>query len=102
MGAPYPGVNTVWNPSLNQNKLQPTVQVPYNQPSQPIGYTQIQQPVQPMLQVIPLVYAPSSVQQPGLTTPRTLVQTTTSNSVQHPSTPIPGVSTTPEVTMAIV
>ena len=31
MGAPYLGVNTVWNLSLNQHNLKPTVQVPYNQ-----------------------------------------------------------------------
>lgn len=61
MGAPYPGVNTVWNPSLNQHNLQPIVQVPYNHPGQPIADNQIQQPVQPTLQVIPQVFAPISV-----------------------------------------
>ena len=80
------------------------MQVPYNQPGQPISYTQIQQPIQPTLQVIPQVFARSSIQQPGLSTPRTHVQTAASTYVQQPSTPIPGVSTvpictTPQVTM---
>ena len=67
------------------------MQVPYNQPVQPTGYTQIQQFFQPTLQVIPQVSVPSSIQQPSLSTPRTLVQFSASTSVQQPSTPIPGV-----------
>ena len=48
-----------------------------------------------MLQVIPQVSAHSSVHQPALSTPRNLAETIVSTSVQQPSTPIPGVSTTP-------
>lgn len=98
MGAPYPRVNTVWNSSLNQQNFQPTVQVPYNHLGQPTGYTQIQQHVQPMLHFIPQLYLPSSIQQLGLSTPRTLVQFVASTFVQQPSTPIPRVSQVPIAT----
>ena len=94
IGAPYPRVNTVWDPSLNQQNFQPTMQVTYNQLGQSIAYTQIQEPVQPMLQVIPQVSAPSSVQQPGPSTPRNPPQIAARTSVQ-PTTPIPGISATP-------
>ena len=41
MGAPYPGVNTVWNPTINQQNLKPNVQIPCNQLGQPTGYSKI-------------------------------------------------------------
>ena len=100
MGAPYPGFNTVWNLSLNHNNLQPTVQVPSNQPGEPTGqfsYTQIEQHVEPTLQITRQVSVPSS-QQVGPSMPRTHVQSVVQTSVQQPSTPIPRVSQVPVAT----
>ena len=93
MGPSYPGVNTVWDPSQVPQNLQPNVQVPYYQPSQPMGYNQIQQPFQPVQPTIQ-VPASSTVQQPGLSTPRTPPQNSTPASFQA-TTPIPGVSAPP-------
>ena len=44
MGYTYPRINIVWNPFLNQQYLQPTLQIPYNQPAQSagqFGFTQV-------------------------------------------------------------
>ena len=93
MGPSYPRANTVWDPSQVQQNLQPNMQVPYYQPGQLIGYTHVQQPVQP---VQPIVQVPASdtVQQPGPSTPRTPMQIAAPTYVQA-TTPIPGFSATP-------
>ena len=46
MGPLYLGANTVWDPS--QQNLQPNMQVPYYHLGKLIGYTHVQQPVQPI------------------------------------------------------
>jgi len=69
--------------------MQPIVQLS-SQPKQPLVSSPTQQPIQPIVQT----YAPGLVQQPGPSSPRTLLQTaatTTATSVQ-PTTPISRVS----------
>jgi len=87
----YLGMNLVWDPSQNQQVLQPNVQLS-SQTGQPLVSGSPQQPVQTTIQTS----APSVVPQPGPSTPRTLPQTaaaTAATSVQS-TPPTSGVSTT--------
>lgn len=94
----YPGMNIVWNPSQNQQVLQPNVQLS-SQTGQPLVSGTPQQLVQSNIQTS----VPSVVSQPGPSTPHTPPQTTATTTATYVQStpPTSGVSTAPVSTVPV-